>query len=73
MHYGVASFANNYWDINLTQQTNCHNDSNTGCDYTYNEESSYFGSTGIPFDETKLNWDRNWQANENGHPTLIPN
>jgi mucin-19 len=61
---------NNYWDITLTGQTNCYNQShvptNTGCTSTNNEERRYFRANGIPF--TQLGFDGNWKSLLNDHP-----
>jgi len=64
-----GSATSSHWDIYLTGQSNCINDSNTGCTATNNQASSYYGSSGIPF--SVLGWSTSiWQANDNNYPTL---
>jgi hypothetical protein len=65
----IGSISNAYWDKDLTGQTYCSNGSDVGCDYTTNNEATYYGSNGLPFD-VNLNFDGNWIAQTSGHPIL---
>jgi hypothetical protein len=66
-----ANISNSYWDIYLTGQSNCNEDSNAGCTPTNNQESNYYGITGIPMNDNNLNWDPTiWTARDNNHPIL---
>jgi hypothetical protein len=68
-HYSTTT-SNLYWDITSTGQSNCKSDSNTNCTSTNNQESSYYGASGIPF--SQLDWPVDvWQANDNNHPTFV--
>ncbi|MFA5763686.1 MAG: hypothetical protein WC915_02650 [archaeon] len=70
--YGSWSGATgNYYDTTLTGQTTCHKLGNSGCSTTADQESNYFGPSGIPFANDKLNWSTSiWTARDNNHPIL---
>jgi len=71
-YVGDATITNSNWDTNLSGQSNCNQDGNSGCTPTNNQASLYYGALGIPFASSPgLEWSTDiWQANENAYPTL---
>ncbi|MFA5931480.1 MAG: GLUG motif-containing protein [archaeon] len=64
--YLSGSISSSYWDVVLSNRSNCYPDGNTGCTATNNLVTAYYGSNGV----TKLGNDGNWVAQENNYPIL---
>ena len=74
-YLSVSSLSSSYWDTTLTGQNDCYtidpiNGGSGDCDSTTDQESSYYGASGIPFANLGFSTDV-WQSRDNNHPIFV--